>query len=128
MKKNRLVVLVAVLVLVSALLVAGCGNNGGDAKVPEGISGKYVLSGMEAQGLKVEKEMIASMLGDITFEFDFKEDGKVTGSFAGQAVDGTFTEAADKVIVDIEGQAQDLAKDGDTLILEYEGSKLIFSK
>ena len=106
---------VAVIAVVIVLIVVLSGKGG--------IVGKWKLDSAEAMGMTITKEQL-SMFGMDNMEIEFKADGKGTMTMMGETVDFTYN---DKVMTR-DGQDLPYTLDGNKLIIEESGTKMIFTK
>jgi hypothetical protein len=117
--KKRLALLLACVLLVSAMMVA-CGSS---TKV-EGTTWKLTKAEMEGQ--TVEAEALDALGGESTF--DFQKDGVLVGNMFGEEVKGTWKQSGSKVTLEIDGSSVDAKISGSKMTMEEEGNKLTFEK
>jgi|GEM_PF-3104210 len=119
---KKVAVVLSLVLLVSVMLV-GCQNGGGTA---DGIIGKWTLTDVESGGVSLGSEMV-SMFGEMSIEF--KADGVVSVSMAGEGEDATYVENGDKVDISAEGEVvMSLVKKDGKLVIDEDGTVLVFSK
>ncbi|MDO4483354.1 MAG: hypothetical protein Q4C54_02620 [Clostridia bacterium] len=92
------------------------------AAVAEGVPGVWYLNTISASGAAMNP-------GDLGMEmsFDLKEDGTGAATVMGESADCSWAEADGKVTVTIGDSVQEFTVDGDTLVMEEEGTSLIFT-
>ena len=127
---KKVAVVLSLVLLVSVMLV-GCQGKDGGAGTPAGASGivgVWKLTGAEMAGMTMDAASLADFgMAEMTLEF--KADGVVALNFGGESEEATYTEAGDKVEISENGSvAMTLSKDGDTLVADQDGVKMIFSK
>jgi|GEM_PF-6984393 len=93
-----------------------------------GVVGVWNLTGAEAGGIFLDSEMMA-MFGEMIFAF--KAEGVISFNVAGETTDdATYVEYADKIdIYYANGEiVMTFTKDGDKLVVDEQGVKLIFTR
>jgi hypothetical protein len=122
--KKKVSILLSVLLVLSFVLVA-CGSKG-LASAYEGTTWK-LTSGKDATGIEVTADQLAAF-GMSDFSFEFKADGVVTATVAGESADGTFTEKENEITMGVDGDTLTATVDGDTMTVVETDITLIFTK
>ncbi len=123
MKKSFLVLLSVLLVF--SFVLGGCGSKAPKSAV-EGTT--WIISGgKDGTGIEITSDQLG-LVGIGDFSLEFKADGVVTASVAGETSDGTWSEKDNAVTVEIDGDTIAGTVDGDKLTLEQEDMTLYFDK
>jgi len=117
---KKIAIVLAFVLLVSVGLV-GCKKDGKNSA--NDLVGTWKLTSMEYAGQKIEGEELAAYGDAMTIEF--KSDGKV--SLMGD--ESTYSQSDNKVEISNEGEVIiTLVKDGNTLVVDEDGMKMVFTK
>lgn len=108
--------------------LVGCGGGEGFFK------GTWVpiemTEGGETYDAAKYEEMSGQKLEDM-MKFEFKDDGKVSGSYGGgDDAEGTWKLDGDNAVIEIDGESQTVKKDGDNIVIEMgdSGASVKFKK
>ena len=103
-----------------------------------GVAGTYKFSYMEMAGVKYEAGSEIPVLGAFTedsYVIELKDDGTavISVNMMGmtQSMEGTWEEADGKVSIEIAGEAQEVAIDGNTMTIGVDGlgeAKMVLEK
>lgn len=122
--KKALAVVMSVLAICMFVFV-GCGNSSSTANNSlENTT--WSLNGAESSGVQVTKDQLDSIMGETTLQF--KEDGQMSMSLAGESVDGTYTVNGNTISLTMSGSTTDVTLDGDQITMESAGMQLFFTK
>ena len=120
--KKKLSLLLVVVLACSAMMV-GCGSK--KSSNVEGTTWK-ATGAIDPDGNEITEEDFVAVFGETTYEF--KKDGELVLSAAGQYVDGTWSQEDSEVTIDAGGITATATVDGDTMTLENGGSTVTFEK
>lgn len=123
--KKRVLSLLSVILVLSFVLVA-CGSKGTASQL-EGSTWKLTGGKDGASGIEITQDQL-SALGMQDFTFEFKKDGAVTVSFAGESVDGTYSEKDDAITITADGDSMNATLEDEKLTIEQDGTSLYFEK
>jgi len=121
MKKTAIIL--ALVLLISAGLV-GCKK---DKNGASDLVGTWTLTSAEMGGQAIDSAELA-MYGMDEMSADFKSDNKVTVMSNGVSYDGTYEQKDNNVVISANGYDMSLVKDGNTLVLNQGGIKMVFTK
>ncbi|HEX3020876.1 MAG TPA: hypothetical protein VHQ24_07950 [Lachnospiraceae bacterium] len=111
-----------VVVLVCSVMFMGCGKK--DSSV-EGTTWA-IASAIDAEGTEVTGEELATVYGDITYEF--QKDGVLLLTAGEQSLEGTWSQDGKEVTIDAGGQTTTATVDGKTMTAESEAGTVTFEK
>ena len=118
--KKRLSILLAILMLLGAMLV-GCGAKNDSVYVGT----TWTLNSVEAEGIVLEGELLASAMDAATIKFDAK---KVTLNFGTENGEGTWSEKDNVITIESDGETIECPITDSKLLFELEGTKMYFVK
>ena len=118
--KKRLSILLAILMLLGAMLV-GCGAKNDSVYVGT----TWTLNSVEAEGIVLEGELLASAMDAATIKFDAK---KVTLNFGTENGEGTWSEKDNVITINSDGETIECPITDSKLLFELEGTKMYFVK
>ena len=116
--KKRLSILLAILMLLGAMLV-GCGAKNDSVYVGT----TWTLNSVEAEGIVLEGELLASAMDAATIKFDAK---KVTLNFGTENGEGTWSEKDNVITINSDGETIECPITDSKLLFELEGTKMYF--
>ncbi|MBE5992922.1 hypothetical protein [Lacrimispora sp.] len=118
--KKRLSLLLAILMMLGAMLV-GCGAKNDSVYVGT----TWTLNSVEAEGIVLEGELLASAMDAATIKFDAK---KVTLNFGTENGEGTWSEKDNVITIESDGETIECPITDSKLLFELEGTKMYFVK
>ncbi|MBE5989698.1 hypothetical protein BXY41_104124 [Lacrimispora xylanisolvens] len=118
--KKRLSILLAILMVLGAMLV-GCGAKNDSVYVGT----TWTLNSVEAEGIVLEGELLASAMDAATIKFDAK---KVTLNFGTENGEGTWSEKDNVITIKSDGETIECPITDSKLLFELEGTKMYFVK
>lgn len=118
--KKRLSILLAILMVLGAILV-GCGAKNDSVYVGT----TWTLNSVEAEGIVLEGELLASAMDAATIKFDAK---KVTLNFGTENGEGTWSEKDNVITINSDGETIECPITDSKLLFELEGTKMYFVK
>ena len=118
--KKRLSILLAILMVLGAMLV-GCGAKNDSVYVGT----TWTLNSVEAEGIVLEGELLASAMDAATIKFDAK---KVTLNFGTENGEGTWSEKDNVITIESDGETIECPITDSKLLFELEGTKMYFVK
>ena len=118
--KKRLSILFAILMMLGAMLV-GCGAKNDSVYVGT----TWTLNSVEAEGIVLEGELLASAMDAATIKFDAK---KVTLNFGTENGEGTWSEKDNVITIKSDGETIECPITDSKLLFELEGTKMYFVK
>jgi hypothetical protein len=118
--KKKLSLLLAILMMLGVMLV-GCGAKNDSVYV--GTS--WTLNSVEAEGIVLEGELLASAMDAATIKFDAK---KVTLNFGTENGEGTWSEKDNVITIKSDGETIECPITDSKLLFELEGTKMYFVK
>ncbi|MBE5983193.1 hypothetical protein ACOAOT_14695 [Lacrimispora sp. AGF001] len=118
--KKRLSILLAILMMLGAMLV-GCGAKNDSVYVGT----TWTLNSVEAEGIVLEGELLASAMDAATIKFDAK---KVTLNFGTENGEGTWSEKDNVITIKSDGEVIECPITDSKLLFELEGTKMYFVK
>ena len=118
--KKRLSILFAILMVLGAMLV-GCGAKNDSVYVGT----TWTLNSVEAEGIVLEGELLASAMDAATIKFDAK---KVTLNFGTENGEGTWSEKDNVITIKSDGEVIECPITDSKLLFELEGTKMYFVK
>jgi len=118
--KKRLSILLAILMVLGAMLV-GCGAKNDSVYVGT----TWTLNSVEAEGIVLEGELLASAMDAATIKFDAK---KVTLNFGTENGEGTWSEKDNVITIKSDGEIIECPITDSKLLFELEGTKMYFVK
>jgi len=118
--KKRLSLLLAILMMLGAMLV-GCGAKNDSVYVGT----TWTLNSVEAEGIVLEGELLASAMDAATIKFDAK---KVTLNFGTENGEGTWAETDNVITIESDGETIECPITDSKLLFELEGTKMYFVK
>ena len=118
--KKRLSILFAILMMLWAMLV-GCGAKNDSVYVGT----TWTLNSVEAEGIVLEGELLASAMDAATIKFDAK---KVTLNFGTENGEGTWSEKDNVITIKSDGEVIECPITDSKLLFELEGTKMYFVK
>ncbi|WP_349673001.1 hypothetical protein [Lacrimispora sp.] len=118
--KKRLSILLAILMMLGAMLV-GCGAKNDSVYVGT----TWTLNSVEAEGIVLEGELLASAMDAATIKFDAK---KVTLNFGTENGEGTWSEKDNVITIKSDGETIECPITDSKLLFELEGTKMYFVK
>ncbi len=118
--KKRLSILFAILMMLGAMLV-GCGAKNDSVYVGT----TWTLNSVEAEGIVLEGELLASAMDAATIKFDAK---KVTLNFGTENGEGTWSEKDNVITIKSDGEVIECPITDSKLLFELEGTKMYFVK
>ena len=118
--KKRLSILLAILMMLGAMLV-GCGAKNDSVYVGT----TWTLNSVEAEGIVLEGELLASAMDAATIKFDAK---KVTLNFGTENGEGTWSEKDNVITINSDGETIECPITDSKLLFELEGTKMYFVK
>ncbi len=118
--KKRLSILLAILMVLGAILV-GCGAKNDSVYVGT----TWTLNSVEAEGIVLEGELLASAMDAATIKFDAK---KVTLNFGTENGEGTWSEKDNVITIKSDGETIECPITDSKLLFELEGTKMYFVK
>ena len=118
--KKRLSILLAILMVLGAMLV-GCGAKNDSVYVGT----TWTLNSVEAVGIVLEGELLASAMDAATIKFDAK---KVTLNFGTENGEGTWSEKDNVITINSDGETIECPITDSKLLFELEGTKMYFVK
>lgn len=116
--KKRLSILLAILMMLGAMLV-GCGAKNDSVYVGT----TWTLNSVEAEGIVLEGELLASAMDAATIKFDAK---KVTLNFGTENGEGTWSEKDNVITINSDGETIECPITDSKLLFELEGTKMYF--
>ena len=124
-------VVIAALMMVSAMFVFGCSNGNQQQQDPkQAFTGDWYIYSMSENGEETTNEDIATMKAfglDVTL--NLSDDGKMVLDLFGETIEGTWsTDSSTHGSMSVEGQSIDMSINDDKLVMEQEGSVLTFSR
>lgn len=130
MKKCLSVLLI--LILCASVLV-GCGEGGGGAG-STGLSGKYIITSMDENGVVTDLAEMESMFEQMGMKLEdamyleFKSDGKFDMTIFGETVSGTYTSEGNTATLAVDGESINATINAGEISLEQDGTKMVFKK
>ncbi len=118
--KKRLSLLLAILMMLGAMLV-GCGAKNDSVYVGT----TWTLNSVEAEGIVLEGELLASAMDAATIKFDAK---KVTLNFGTENGEGIWSEKDNVITIESDGETIECPITDSKLLFELEGTKMYFVK
>ncbi|MBE5981488.1 MAG: hypothetical protein E7249_20525 [Paenibacillaceae bacterium] len=118
--KKKLSILLAILMMLGAMLV-GCGAKNDSVYVGT----TWTLNSVEAEGIVLEGELLASAMEAATIKFDAK---KVTLNFGTENGEGTWSEKDNVITIKSDGETIECPITDSKLLFELEGTKMYFVK
>lgn len=118
--KKKLSILLAILMVLGAML-AGCGAKNDSVYVGT----TWTLNSVEAEGIVLEGELLASAMDAATIKFDAK---KVTLNFGTENGEGTWSEKDNVITIKSDGETIECPITDSKLLFELEGTKMYFVK
>ena len=118
--KKKLSILLAILMVLGAML-AGCGAKNDSVYVGT----TWTLNSVEAEGIVLEGELLASAMDAATIKFDAK---KVTLNFGTENGEGTWSEKDNVITIKSDGEVIECPITDSKLLFELEGTKMYFVK
>ncbi len=118
--KKRLSLLLAILMMLGVMLV-GCGAKNDSVYVGT----TWTLNSVEAEGIVLEGELLASAMDAATIKFDAK---KVTLNFGTENGEGTWSEKDNVITIESDGETIECPITDSKLLFELEGTKMYFVK
>ncbi|MTK05561.1 MAG: hypothetical protein F8N38_00525 [Hungatella sp.] len=118
--KKKLSILLAILMMLGAMLV-GCGAKNDSVYVGT----TWTLNSVEAEGIVLEGELLASAMDAATIKFDAK---KVTLNFGTENGEGTWSEKDNVITIKSDGETIECPITDSKLLFELEGTKMYFVK
>ena len=118
--KKRLSILLAILMMLGAMLV-GCGAKNDSVYVGT----TWTLNSVEAEGIVLEGELLASAMDAATIKFDAN---KVTLNFGTENGEGTWSEKDNVITIKSDGEVIECPITDSKLLFELEGTKMYFVK
>ncbi|NNJ28555.1 hypothetical protein [Lacrimispora defluvii] len=118
--KKKLSILLAILMMLGAML-AGCGAKNNSVYVGT----TWTLNSVEAEGIVLEGELLASAMDAATIKFDAK---KVTLNFGTENGEGTWSEKDNVITIKSDGETIECPITDSKLLFELEGTKMYFIK
>lgn len=118
--KKKLSILLAILMMLGAMLV-GCGAKNDSVYVGT----TWTLNSVEAEGIVLEGELLASAMDAATIKFDAK---KVTLNFGTENGEGTWSEKDNVITINSDGENIVCPITDSKLLFELEGTKMYFVK
>lgn len=118
--KKRLSILFAILMMLGVMLV-GCGAKNDSVYVGT----TWTLNSVEAEGIVLEGELLASAMDAATIKFDAK---KVTLNFGTENGEGTWSEKDNVITIKSDGEVIECPITDSKLLFELEGTKMYFVK
>ncbi len=118
--KKRISLLLAILMMLGAMLV-GCGAKNDSVYVGT----TWTLNSVEAEGIVLEGELLASAMDAATIKFDAK---KVTLNFGTENGEGTWSEKDNVITIESDGETIECPITDSKLLFELEGTKMYFVK
>lgn len=118
--KKKLSILLAILMMLGAML-AGCGAKNDSVYVGT----TWTLNSVEAEGIVLEGELLASAMDAATIKFDAK---KVTLNFGTENGEGTWSEKDNVITIKSDGETIECPITDSKLLFELEGTKMYFVK
>lgn len=118
--KKKLSILLAILMMLGAMLV-GCGAKNDSVYVGT----TWTLNSVEAEGIVLEGELLASAMDAATIKFDAK---KVTLNFGTENGEGTWSEKDNVITINSDGETIECPITDSKLLFELEGTKMYFVK
>ena len=120
-RKNVVLIILAAVMLVAVFGLAACGSK-------SNLEGKYNLSSMTVNGKAVDPAQFEKLGFSSTF-LEFSADGVLSGQIGPSAIPQVkFTREGDDIKIDTSSVGYTFAVTGDDITLEYQNSKLVFSK
>ena len=122
MKKRVAILMLAVVMTVLAL--AGCGK-----KESSPVVGEWKATKMESMGMSVDlKELKEAGIDDVSIEMSIKDDGTFSMDALGESGDGTWKYSGSTLTLTVDGEDQKAEYKDGTIILDIEGSTVVFEK
>ena len=118
--KKRISLLLAILMMLGAMLV-GCRAKNDSVYVGT----TWTLNSVEAEGIVLEGELLASAMDAATIKFDAK---KVTLNFGTENGEGTWSEKDNVITIESDGETIECPITDSKLLFELEGTKMYFVK
>lgn len=118
--KKRIALAMALVIACLTMLLAGCGNKGGNSMEGTWEVSKVSMSGIEMSGDALKQ------LGSALPTLEFKADGKVISSESDDP--GTYKVNGNKVEITADGETLTATLDGNNLTMEEDGASLTFTK
>ena len=120
--KKRVMAMLLLCVMAFSLVACG-GSSGGSA-----FAGEWKIESMEAEGMKIEKDMLSMMgMDDITMKIT--EDGKVTMNMLGEEETIQGKVDGNKLVLEQDGEVVNLVLNGGKLVWDMgEEGNMTFSK
>ena len=123
--KKRIALAMALVIACLTMLLAGCGNKGGNPMEGTWEVSKVSMSGIELSGETLEQ------FGGALPALEFKADGQVaiTGlDSSTDSAEATYKVDGNKVEITAEGETLTATLDGNNLTMEEDGASLTFTK
>lgn len=117
--KKRLSLLLAI-VMILGVMLAGCGAAKNDSVY---VGTSWTLNSVEAEGIILEGEVLASAMDTATIKFDAK---KVTLNFGEENGEGTWSEKDNVITIKSDGETIECPITDSKLLFELEGTKMYF--
>lgn len=124
MKKTVKSVLCLVLVLSMFLCLCACSSDKGGKS---SVAGRYNMVSMEMDGMVINLEDYAALLGDVEFYLDLKADGTGKLCSAGEIAEIEWNSTKMWPVEDPTDTIE-YKVDGNVLTLEQDGMKMVFKK
>jgi len=120
--KKWIAILLAALM---ALTLVACGSKGSKG---EGIVGTWELTGGEGEEAEQQVKMMLAMGMTMTFTFNADGTGSMKMVFGGEDQSQDFEYTLENGEIVIQGEGEPYTLDGDTLTIDMEGTKMVFTR
>ncbi|MDF2889535.1 MAG: hypothetical protein K0R23_3920 [Lacrimispora sp.] len=119
--KKKLSLLIAIVMMIGVML-AGCGAAKNNSAY---VGTSWTLNSVEAEGIVLEGELLASFMDTATIKFEPK---KVTLNFGEENGEGTWSEKDNVITIKSDGETIECPITDSKLLFEMEGTKMYFVK
>lgn len=119
--KKRLSLFFAI-VMILGVMLSGCGAAKNDSAY---VGTSWTLNSVEAEGITLEGELLASFMDTATIKFDAN---KVTLNFGEENGEGTWSEKDNVITIKSDGETIECPITDSVLLFELEGTKMYFAQ